>query len=100
MTQNEIRAAYEEFDKTISSFGKEIQRFSSEMGRRTEEMMGTVRELGGKWKKMGYDDFNRNMSLKIQDIQVSLDKCDQLKKILDELSAELAVELEKLRDKS
>ena len=100
MNLNEIRAEYEDFDRIISDFGREIGNFSSSMYAKSGEVLETVLRLGNEWKGNGYLDFRNNMENKVHSIQSSLDKCDGLKLVLDELSVEIGIELAKLREKN
>ena len=99
MTKNEIVAAYEDFDKIILDFSKEIGAFKKEMLDKSDNIMDIVFEIGSKWKANGYNDFKSNMEGKIRNIEGSLERCESLKRILEESSRELEKELDKLREK-
>lgn len=99
MNNNEIKAAYEEFDKILSDFGREINSFNTSMYSKTGQVLETVISIGAEWKGNGYTDFKNNMENKVHNIQDSLERCNQIKQILDEASYEIGLELEKLREK-
>ena len=98
MTKQEIISSYEDFDRVLLEFSREIDHFRSDMSSKSENVMHTVSDLGTKWKKNGYDDFKKNMSNKINNINNSLGQCEQLSAVLKKLSTELQSELEKLRN--
>ena len=98
MTKQEIISSYEDFDRVLSDFARDIDRFKNDMSLKSDNVMHTVFDLGNKWKKNGYDDFRKNMGNKMNNINNSLEKCDQLSAVLKKLSTELQSELEKLRN--
>ncbi len=70
------------------------------MSEKTNQVMLTVDEIGKKWKGNGYADFKNNMRNKIQNIDNSLEDCNDLKRNLEEASRKMRMILEKLREKA
>ncbi len=96
---NAISSKYEDMDVVYKNFSRDLANFSKEMYESSEQIMATVEQMGEKWSGNGYDAFKENMGEKIDNIRISLDRCDEIKGVLDATSERIKIVLEKLKER-
>lgn len=98
MADNKIISEYEDMDRVYSDFSKAIGNFSDTMSDNIDQIMSTVDSMGNQWRGNGYNEFRQNISGRVDDIRLSLEKCYAIKNTLDKASQKIKIVLESLRE--
>lgn len=89
----------ENLNEVYQSFGKDMDSYLAKMGSSVDAIKDTVSMLGNSWKGNDYNEFRSAMMKAMEQIDSSLARGQELKKLMSEAQQELAQGLQILRQK-
>ena len=95
---SEIRAQIEELDQIVNGFSTKLGNYIRDMGDQTNGINEIVAALGSSWSGSAYDSFKKKMYAETQKMSNALNRGENLKKELDEISAQFADALATLKE--
>lgn len=95
---SEIRAQIEEIDEIVKGFSEKLGAYIRSMNDRTDQINDIVYNLGSSWSGSLYDTFKKKMLAETSKMDDALKRGDNLKRELDDISAQFADALATLRE--
>ena len=95
---SEIRAQIEELDQIVKGFSTKLGNYVRDMGDKTNGINEIVAALGSSWSGAAYDSFKKKMIIETEKMGEALKRGDNLKRELDEISAQFTDALATLRE--
>ena len=95
---SEIRAQIEELDEIVKGFSEKLGAYIRSMNDRTDQINDIVYNLGSSWSGSLCDTFKKKMLSETSKMDDALKRGDNLKRELDDISAQFADALATLRE--
>ena len=95
---SEIRAQIEELDEIVKGFSEKLGAYIRSMNDRTDQINDIVYNLASSWSGSLYDTFKKKMLAETSKMDDALKRGDNLKRELDDISAQFADALATLRE--
>ena len=95
---SEIRAQIEELDQIVKGFSGKLGAYVRSMNDGTNRINDIVYNLGSSWSGSLYETFKKKMFTETEKMNDALKRGDNLKRELDEISAQFADALATLRE--
>ena len=99
MNMSVIIAQQEELDEIYRDFAKDMENYLRTMNENVDAVQDIVEALKSAWVSENYDDFRRSVTRGMEGVVSGLERGEALRKVMVEQERQLAVALEKLRQK-
>lgn len=99
MNMSVIIAQQEELDEIYRDFAKDMENYLRAMNENVDAVHDIVEALKSAWVSENYDDFRRSVARGMEGVVSGLERGEALRKVMIEQEKQLAVALEKLRQK-